>query len=133
LLISFFILVPVIKVHKLYKYESKDNRVWKGFISREGELKEDKKTFKTTEELFGKLNSREGELKDEESKYYRIDTEGRKYYYVGSYDEYSLDEGNSRHPTYADERIVIVIIINGLLLIYTLRTKKPSKTSDNTV
>ena len=114
LLISFFILAPAIKIDKLYKYESKDDWVWRGF------------------------HSRHNELKDEEGKYYRISakdsdgTEGRKYYYAGSYNKYSLDEGSSLNPTYAYERIIIVIIINGLLLIYTLRTKKPSNISDNT-
>jgi len=108
LLISFFILAPAIKVDKLYKYESQDNWIWKGFTNRSNELK------------------------DEEGKYYKISTkdsdgtEGRKYYYVGSYNEYSLDKGGLQYPTYAYERIIIVIIINGLLLIYALRTKKSS-------
>ena len=115
LLISFFILAPAIKVDTLYKYESKDNWVWKGFTSRSNELK------------------------DEEGKNYRMSakdsdgTEGRKYYYAGSYNKYSLDEGSRQYPTYAYERFIIVIIINGLLLIYTLGTKKPSKTSGNKV
>ena len=115
LLISFFILAPAIKVDKLYKYESKDNWVWKGFYSRSNELK------------------------DEEGRYYRISdkdsdgVEGRIYYYMGNYNKYSLDKGNSSNPTYLYERMIIVIIINGLLLIYTLGTEKPSKKSDNTV
>jgi len=115
LLISFFILAPAIKVDTLYKYESKDNWVWKGFTSRSNELK------------------------DEEGKNYRMSdkdsdgTEGRKYYYVDSYNKYSLDKGSRQYPTYAYERFIIVIIINGLLLIYTLGTKKSSKTSDNKV
>ena len=115
LLISFFIFAPAIKVDTFYKYESEDNWTWKGWLSRSNELK------------------------DEEGKSYRISdkdsdgTEGRRYYYAGTYDEYSLNRGNIKNPTYAYERMIIIIIINGLLLIYTLGTEKPSKKSDNTV
>ena len=111
-LISSFILAPVISVNEFYKYESKDGWSWK-------------------------CRSRAGELKNESGIPYRISkgdsdgTEGKKYYYVGSYNEYSLNKGRRHSPTYAYGRIILVIILNSLLLLYTLGRIKPLKTSDN--
>ncbi len=99
--ISVFVLAPAIEANKRYRYEAKDGWYMNGFYSRSGELV------------------------DKEGRHYRISQKSEKrYYYAGTYNKYSLIR--SKHPY---ERIILIVILNGVFLIYTLGRKKPTKTS----
>lgn len=107
LLISYFVVAPIIEIREYYNYKSKDGWKWEGFTSRHGEVKDENGIPCRISE-----KNLDGIV-------------GRKYYYEGSYKKYSLDfdRGRPMFPQYPHERIIIVIIINGLLLIYTLGWK----------
>ncbi len=101
--ISCLILLPVIKITRLYRYEYETTDGWR--IRNE--------------------TSRFGELQDKDGRYYlpvadlSSDELIKNYYYEGSHKKYSLNM--SKHPY---ERFIIIIILSGILLIYTLGRKK---------
>jgi hypothetical protein len=63
------------------------------------------------------VSFRKDEEKDAYGSYYEQD--GKKYYYKGTYPKYSMD--TRRHPY---ERISLIILLNGTLLIYTFKGAK---------
>jgi len=141
LLVSFLILAPAIEVEKLYQYKSKDGWEWKGHYDRKGEyLDELGNPYKVENSKAPKL------VLDEESAKSKITTNGtktnnifddilpdkpiRKYYYAGSYNKYSLNNGDRRNPIHPYERLAIVVVLNGLLLIYSLGMIKLPKSNE---
>jgi len=141
LLISFLIIAPAVKVEKFYQYKSKDGWEWKGWHERIGEYIDELGNPYKVE------NSKAPHLVlDEESTKSKITLDGtktknifddilptkpiRKFYYAGSYNKYSLDKGNRRDPIYPYERFAVVVVLNGILLIYSLGMIKPPKTKE---
>ena len=78
-------------------------------------------------ERFHKYKARDGNLmnfrqrpNEEQNQYgYYAEIGGKRFYYKGSYYKYSLNE---RKHLY--ERIILITLLNGILLIYTLRPSK---------
>lgn len=93
-LISCLIIAPAIRKIRIYKYEATDG--WH----------------------LVDVRSRYGEIQDEDGKAYKINS-GKRYYYKGSYEKYDLNIGNNLYG-----RLIIIILLNGVLLIYTIGRKK---------
>ena len=91
-LISCYMLVPVIKVRRLYKYMATD-----------GDL----------------ISFKQRQKEDHNQHGFYAEISGKRFYYKGSYYKKYIDKSN--HPY---QRFGFVILLNGILLIYTFRRAK---------
>ena len=92
LIFSCLILVPVIQIQRFHRYKARNRNLY---------------------------DSIQKEKEDQDQYGYYTELGGIRYYYKGSYLEYSLVK--RKHP-YA--RIGFVVFLNGVLLIYTIRPAK---------
>ena len=95
ILISIFVMLPAINITGYYSYES--------FAGHR----------------LPDVTFRQKEMRDKFGRFYVDKDSGKKYYYKGADYKYSLNK--SQYPY---ERIALIIFLNGIMLIYTLRPSK---------